>query len=338
MELVKWIDLSSKQRKAVDEFIMKGTTNGEFINSPKYLSYHQEGRFKDDSVVILDISSKTIRAVLMAAHKYDNENVIISHPGTTFAGPVIDRKLRIEMIEEVLDMMLSYYESKYEKIELKLSPTYYSFQSCNVIDYFLLKRGYTFGMTGLANIVNISDIDTEEDILNLFSSKRRNQVRKVIKEDYFEFKEEELIKLSVWDNMNKNLSVKFSSKTTHTWDEICDLKSKYKDNIRLFYVNTKDGLYGAFGLIYMFKNVFHTQYLDLNYDYSGKYPNLFLIMKLIKKARESGYDYFSFGASTEDGGKILNYGLYNYKAEYGGGDIILPLYTKMISNNVMKKK
>ena len=55
-----------------------------------------------------------------------------------------------------------------------------------------------------------------------------------------------------------------------------------------------------------------------------------MIKELIKTARELGYRYFSFGASTEDGGDILNYGLYEYKAEYGGGDIILPVYTKKV--------
>ena len=330
LELIKWVDLADRQKKEVDAFIMKESTNGEFINSPKYLGYHPEGRFKDDSVVIVDAGSKAIRAVLMAAQVNGDEDSIISHPGTTFAGPIIDRKVRIELIEEVLDIMLCYYESKYRKIELKLSPAYYAGQACHVIDYYLLKRGYTYGMTGLANIIHISGIETEEDILQLFNSKRRNQVRKVIKEDFFEFQEEKIIKPLIWENMNKNLETKFQSKTTHTFEEICDLKLRYEPNILPFYVDTKEGEYGAFGLVYKFKNVFHTQYLDLNYDYSGKYPNLFLILKLIKKARECGYNYFSFGASTEDGGKILNYSLYNYKAEYGGGDIILPLYTKRI--------
>lgn len=42
-----------------------------------------------------------------------------------------------------------------------------------------------------------------------------------------------------------------------------------------------------------------------------------------------GYCYFSFGASTEQEGEILNQGLYHYKAGYGGGDILLPVYTKV---------
>jgi len=99
-------------------------------------------------------------------------------------------------------------------------------------------------------------------------------------------------------------------------------------------VETREGEYGAFALVYCFKNVFHTQYLDLNYRFSKQMPNLMLISKLILKARELGYSYFSFGASTEDSGNILNYSLFRYKAEYGGGSILLPLYTKDLSESV----
>lgn len=37
---------------------------------------------------------------------------------------------------------------------------------------------------------------------------------------------------------------------------------------------------------------------------------------------------FRFGESTKDSGKILNYGLYDYKAERGGGDILFPVYAR----------
>ena len=33
---------------------------------------------------------------------------------------------------------------------------------------------------------------------------------------------------------------------------------------------------------------------------------------------------------TENGGKVINEGLYNYKKEYGGGEIVMPVYIKQI--------
>lgn len=326
-ELKKREELSVKEKEKVDAFILKKSSNGEFINTLKFLEYHPKGRFEDDSIVILDKGSQTVRGVLFAA-KAEGGMKIISHPGTTFAGPVIDRKINIETAEKILNIMLEYYEAKYKEVVLKTTPAYYALQPYGMIDYYLLKRGYVYGNTALANIINISQIETEEDVLLLFDSKRRNQVRKVIKSDIFLFEEGDKIESNVWHNMNKNLADRFESHTTHTYGEIVELKERCSENIKPYYVRSRESEYGAFGLVFFYKNVFHTQYLDLNYAYAKQYPNLLLIYELIKKARVMGYQYFSFGASTEQGGKVLNYGLYEYKAGYGGGDILLPVFYK----------
>lgn len=327
MEIRKWEDLSEREKERADAFILQEHTNGEFINAPSFLDYHPAGRFWDDSVLVMDKEAGDIKAVMMAARKLGEEHTIVSHPGTTFAGPVLDRRLSMENVEEVLDILLSYYEKRYRKIELKLPPVYYPAQPYHTLDYFLLRRGYVYGMTGLANILRISKIQTEEDILKMFNGNKRNHVKKALKTDAFTFYESAEIKESVWENMNQNLETKFQSKTTHTLEEIRKLQEKFPQNIISFYADSKTGDYGAYGLAFCFQNVFHTQYLDVNYAFSGSYPNLYLILKMIQRAREMGYDYFSFGASTEDGGNILNYGLYHYKAGYGGGDVLLPLYT-----------
>ena len=319
-------DLSEKQLNKTDDFIMKKSTNGEFINTFYYLAYHPEGRFQDDSIVVLDRGSGEIKGVMMAA--YDDNGTVASYPGTTFAGPILDRNAKVEVTQIIMDKILSYYENKYKDVVIKKTPEHYTKQPFQLIDYILLQRGYVFSMSALANIINIDKTDSENDILSLFHSKRRNQVKKVMTEDKFKFSEEENIREEVWRNMNENLQNKFDSKTTHTLADIRELKRRYPDHIKTYYVDTLEGEYGAFATIFLFKNVFHTQYLDVNYKYVKQYPNLFLIKELIRIARGLGYRYFSFGASTEDGGAVLNYGLYDYKAEYGGGDILLPVYRK----------
>lgn len=325
-ELKQKKDLSEKQIVKIDEFIMKSSTNGEFINTFRYLGYHPEDRFQDDSVAVFDQGSGEVRGVMMAA--YNDSGVVTSYPGTTFAGPIVDRSAKVEITELIMDKMLNYYESRYKEVIIKRTPDYYTKQPFHLIDYILMSRGYSLRMSALANIINIDGIDSENDILSLFHSKRRNQVKKVISENHFMFSVEENIREDVWINMNENLHSKHSTKTTHTLAEIRDLKERCPDQIRSYYVDTLDGEYGAFAVVFLFKNVFHTQYLDMNYEYARQYPNLLLIKELIKTARELGYRYFSFGVSTEEGGAVLNHGLYEYKAEFGGGDILLPIYAR----------
>ena len=331
-ELVKIQELSEKEKQACDRFIMSESTSGEFINSLNYLAYHPKNRFIDDSILVRDIESKTIRGVVVATVDCIDNNTIVSHSGTTFAGPIIDGKLGIDKALEVLDILTSYYEEKYKKIIFKLRPQWYDGQPFGKVEYYLFNHGYTGSQIALANVINIAGINTQEDVLKLFDSKRRNQVKKVIKEDLFHFSVGQDILSDVWVNMNDNLNKRFASHTTHTFEEIIDLKQRCGEHIAPYYVNDSNGNYGAFGLIYKFKNVFHTQYLDVNYEYTNHYPNLLLIMYLILEARKLGYSKFSFGPSTENAGAVINTGLYSYKAGYGGGDIIMPCYTKIIGS------
>jgi len=328
LKIIKKDALTDKEKMRVDQFILSENTNGEFINSLKFLEYHPEGRFIDDSIIVVDACSNTIRGLMMAAQKQGEPAIIVSHPGTTFAGPIIDRKLRIQEVQSVLDVLLTYYEKKYEVICVKTVPMCYMKQYYGIIDYFLLKRGYVLGMSGLSNVINISNIETEDDILKMFSSKRRNQVRKVIRGEKYIFEEKDNIEEEIWQNLNSNLQCKYNAKATHTYEEIIDLRLRYSDRIKVFCTLNHLNVYGAFGLVFKFKNVFHTQYLDVNYEHVGEYPNLFLIMNLIKVALRENYKYFSFGVSTEDEGNVLNTSLYDYKAQFGGGDIILPNYIK----------
>ena len=50
----------------VDNFIMDKSTNGEFINTVKYLSYHRDRKFSNEHVVIIDRESSEILAVCLA--------------------------------------------------------------------------------------------------------------------------------------------------------------------------------------------------------------------------------------------------------------------------------
>ena len=317
---------SDKEKKLIDEFILSHDTNGEFINSLNYLGYHPEERFVDKSIFVLDEGSADIRGVFIAAEDPDDSRRIISHPGTTFAGVVVNRKLSIKSLEEIVNLMMEFYEKKYETIIVKLRPDFFAIQPFGGISYFLLKRGYQYCMSGLSNVIDISNVYKEDDIFGMYDSTKRNQVRKVLREKQFTISDGNELRKDVWANMNNVLEEKHKVHSTHAFEEMQELMRRCPVNISVYHVDKTDGEYGAFALIYKFKNVFHTQYLDTNYKYTGQYPNLLLIHNLIQIARQEGYTRFSFGVSTEDHGQYLNQGLFNYKAGYGGGSVVQAEY------------
>lgn len=317
---------SNKEKELIDQFVLNKDTNGEFINSFCYLSYHPAERFRDRSVFAIDEGSGEIRGVFMAAEEPNNPQCVISHPGTTFAGIVVNRKASVKKTEETIDAILSFYEERYTSIVIKLRPDFFSTQPFGSISYFLMRQGYSYQMDGLSNVIDLSEIHNEEDIFSLYDSTKRNQVRKVLREKNFYMVDKNEIRKEVWENMDSILMEKHHTHTTHTFDEMIGLMKRVPNNISAYHVDHINGEYGAFALIYRFKNVFHTQYLDTNYKYTGQYPNLLLIHNLIQIARKEGYTKFSFGVSTENHGQYLNYGLFNYKAGYGGGSILISRY------------
>lgn len=325
LKITKISGMEEKLKKRIDTFIFDKDTNGEFINSIKYLSYHPQERFIDDSIAVIDAQNQEIKGVLMAALKPGANNYIISHPGTTFAGPILNKKIDIKSAKEILDLMLSYYEEKYEYIEIRLHPGIYDKQPMEWIEYWIMRRGYHYDMMALANVINLNELNDENSVLSFFSSGRRYYVKQALKKNKYQIKKLDEPTLQIWENMNRNIGVKFNSKTTHSFDEIQNLCKLFPENIISFMAERFDGTYGAFALLYCFKNVLHTQYLDLNYEYASEYPNLYLIYEIIKGAKKDEYSFFSFGASTEERGKIMNEGLYQYKEGYGGGAVLLPV-------------
>jgi hypothetical protein len=308
-----------------DELIFDPMSNGEFVNSMQYLSYHPEGRFTDASVAIVDADTNTVKSVFPAASDRSRHSVV-SHPGTTFAGMIYNlRNLSIEELENHIDLLISHYrEQGFLKLEMRLPSIAYHNQPEAKLIFLLLQKKFQIKGSHLINAIKLEKIHNEEDLIKQYLIKRRNRIKKTLNLQTLKFEKWEKIEPSVWDHLSDHLIQKFGTGPTHSLDEINILCSKFPEQIVPYGVTEKEtNQYGALGLIFKYKQVFHTQYLDTNFELSTPYPNFFLIHHLILTAVEEGYSVFSFGASTEKWGSVLNKGLFRYKDEFGGGSILL---------------
>jgi len=315
-----------------DEFILSPTTNGEFINTHRYLSYHPEGRFVDKSVGIIDGQSGNILCVFPAVQ--GNNDSVVSHMGTSFAGPIFDLfKSSVFDLLSYMDLIEKhYYSLGFKSLEVRISPGVFSKLHREDVFWAFWKRGYCLQGISLGNIVDLSMFNNEEELFRIYESKRRNQVRKSLRDGGFSLFKVEMMPESLWESLERNLSRKFATSPTHTLKEIQDLINRFPDRIEVLYSEEADSdLYGAMAVVYKFKQVFHTQYLDMNYELSSTYPNLYLIHKLLLEAKYEGFKWLSFGPSTENWGEKINEGLFNYKKQFGSCTCMYPRFVKSIS-------
>lgn len=315
LKIKKISDLRLDGRIDIDNFINDEFTNGEFINSIEYLDYHPVDRFNDQSVCILDQKDSVV-SVFMCTLNSNNE--IVSHPGTTFSGFIFYRFTKFEIIKESIEIVIKYFEKIANLMKIYISPNYYNIDLNPFILTALNHSDFIFKVGSLNEFINLNYISSENELINNYSQSRRSKIRQLLREDNYYLDIQYNINNDAWNSLELNLMDKYQKKPTHSHQEIIDLSMRFQNKIISYTLfNKLTGEYAASSIVYRFKNVLHTQYLDLNYKYKSDSPNALLNHLIILDTLNKEINYFSFGSSTEKEASYLNEGIMNFKKSFG---------------------
>lgn len=308
---------SDEFEKKWDEFVLNNSINGTFLQTRNFIKYHPKGAFLDNSLIIFK-GSNTIVAVIPACVYYEeNLKTFYSHMGSTFGGIILNKKFNdIEHVNEIIKVLNNYFEKGiYSKVIFKNTSQLFSVGNINLIDYFLFKDEYNC-YDEISFYIDFKEYN--EDIVSNFTASRRRGYKYSLKNN-LEFKKLTTcneIKL-FYDILCNNLK-KFNSKPVHNINQLIDFKENRLTKVVDFYgVYFKDNLIAGSMVFKFDTKVFHTQYLAADQNYLNLYSMNFLDTNLIKTAKEEGFEYFSFGISTENNGRILNYNLAEFKEGFG---------------------
>lgn len=300
-----------------DKFIQRESVNGTFLQSRNFLNYHPDGRFVDASVVIYRGNSE-ILAVVPAAEVFENgKRVFSSHPGSTFGGIVFNRQFYdLEHVELAIEKLEAYCkECGYQKMILKPSGQIFADEGNDLLEYFLFQKGYHHN-SEISFVIDFHHY--KEDILSNFTSARRRDYRYAEKNN-LEFRElQNLDEIEEFYNLLCENLRKFDTKPVHTLEELIDFKTSRLEKIVRFFGSYYEQRMVAGSMAFMFgKKIFHTQYLAASQEDLKLYPNNFNDTKMIMLAQKEGFNYFSFGISTEEHGHVLNMKLAQFKEGFG---------------------
>ncbi|MDR9753882.1 GNAT family N-acetyltransferase [Pseudomonas sp. SZMC_28357] len=287
-----------------------------FIFQRSFMEYHAD-RFVDASLMIYE--DKVLVAVLPASR---SEKVLVSHGGLTYGGLVLSQKVKAETVLEcVQSLKLFAKDNGFNKIVYKAIPYIFSLHGAQEDLYSLFRVGAEIVRRDLSSIIYLDHrLKLSKGRKWLIARAKKNNLIVTDSQD--------------WDGfigLLHDVLAKHGAAPVHTSRELELLASLFPDNISLRVVVSEEKILAA-TLLFKFGEVVHTQYLATSAE--GKEVGALdhLIEKCIQESADEGFKYFSFGVSTEDGGKYINSGLLAQKESFGARAMIIDFYEILLND------
>jgi hypothetical protein len=292
--------------------------NATLLHTRKFLGYHGK-RFEDASILFFE--SSRLVGIMPAARALDDSQLVVSHPGATYGGIVHQGWLSGERIIEAFKLLMTHYSGMgFAKLLYKPLPHIYARIPSQDDLYALFSRGAQRVRCDLSCAVDLS-------VRRLPSERRRRGLRKALKSVTLAAGNDLLTGL--WSVLVRNLERKHDAEPVHSLDELTILMDRFPDKI-LLRCATIDGSVEAGVIFFNSANVWHAQYIASSEKGYAASALDAVFESAIDEAKNSGARYFDFGTSNEEGGRLLNDGLYRFKSEFGGGGVAHEYYELII--------
>ncbi|MFB4393742.1 MULTISPECIES: GNAT family N-acetyltransferase [unclassified Pseudomonas] len=303
------IPYSQEQRQAWDNWIDASRTP-LFMFKRDFMEYHAD-RFQDASLMFYE--EDKLVAVLPASRHGDE---LLSHGGLTYGGMVYNAKVRADTVVASFQALLEHARDQgCSKLLYKAIPYVFASQGAQEDLYALTQAGATLVRRDLSSVIHL-------DNRPKLSKGRKWLIARAAKLGLQSCDSED------WQAFHALLSealTRHGAKPVHSVEELRLLHQRFGQQVVLKAV-VHEGRMIAGALLFLFGNVTHTQYLATNEEGKDMGALDALIEECIKDSASRGEKFFSFGISTEMGGKVLNSGLINQKENFGARGMVLDFY------------
>ena len=292
--------------------------NSTLLHHRSYMDYHSN-RFVDASLVFFDGRNKPV-ALFPACLSRRNAYTVVSHEGLTYGGLVIQPHTHTYILYDIYMSLINYYKNEKlaKELIIKPIPFIYSTLPCQEELYIIhLLKGV------LAERHLSQAIDLRQTVS---TSKLRR--RCILKAKRMNIETREATTREEWDIFHKILSdvlkARHNTHPVHTSEELWLLHSRFSQKIKLYTAFSHSTVLAGC-VIYISKNVVHTQYLASTPEGFETGALDLVIDNIIHTSMSEGYPYVDFGVSTERTGE-LNYGLTLQKEGFGGCGVCYDSY------------
>ena len=291
-----------------DEFI-KNSKNGNIFHTRKFLNYHKD-KFTDNSLLIYN-KNKLIG--LFPAIEFEEK--IISHRGSTYGGLIVRKNNKLNDTLIMWEEIINYYNKTIE------------FRKCEYIFDKYPSSEVEFAAKHLGFVCVNEELSTCLDLNFIKLTKGRKWAVGKCKNLKIVF--DDLDYEIYYKILSKNLE-KFNSSPTHTLKEMKYLKELLPKNYFLVTIYLEDIMIAGIWLVLATNKTAHTFYIAQNYQYTEYQPLSCVVNYIIKYLQNNNFKYLNFGISTENGGKYINKGLFEFKESFGGFGVSRFYYRRKI--------
>lgn len=304
---------------AWDALVARSAT-GTFLHTRRFLSYHG-GRFADRSLLCEDERGGIV-ALFPAALKPGEPDCVVSHPGATYGGLVWERGLSPAEVEEALAAIVDHYRAcGLERLEYRSVPPHLQLPYSQTDLYALWKRGATLAKRDLWNVVTLhGPLRYAENHRRAIARAKKHGVHAGVDGSEASYR-------AFYAVLRDCLAQRHGVAPVHTLEEMLALQEKFPRAIALWLARDGEQLCLAGCWVFVLaQKAWHTQYIASTAQGRERCATHLLLDALARRAQAEGVACVSFGSSTENEGRVVNAGLFRFKAGFGTGVVCHDTY------------
>ncbi len=296
------------------------------------MNYHPADRFKDNSILVYELGKLVSVFPAAIIHK-DGFVLLKSHPGSSYGGFVIKDNIGVNSALNLITEFENYSKAnKINKIEFRLQERIFNQKQIDEIEFALKFNNWKREAEELStfyNLDNINHLNSKKSLLSMYSDKAKTNYYQSLKNGlnsrYLKISEIELFYTILKSNLEKH-----KTQPVHSESEIYSLMKSYPNRVRIHGTFRGDELLSAFLIFAVNKIGWHIFYSALDYSKKELLPIKFGLTELLLSLKSEGSKVLNYGISTENSGKIVNYGLFNFKESFGGQSALRTYWGKSI--------
>lgn len=295
-----------------DTFVLNHSRNGGIFHERKFLSYHPQDRFADDS--LLFYSDKNLVGVLPTACTImsDQTKCATSHPGSSAGGLVYHKKMTVRELLIMLETAIAYYQQQgYSRLEWRLAESLFSYPTDGELLYLLWHRGFQLITREISSCVNLNN---ENNWLQMGRKKNPGTIRSLKKTGITVQVVED--PETIYPLIENNLQNRYQKKPTHSLPELSDLKSKYPQRIHFWTVQQANLKMATVVVLMVNQYAVHDFYIAQDYYYAKLNVMPLLFYEMFRHYQNLGFHWFNFGISSRH--DQIKWGILEFKEHMGG--------------------